>query len=93
MLAHVLLSSNSPLRDFLKKAETTLTEVIFTQRDREEERGWQNRQDHRAKRKGKEDKRRENKGTGEIEITYYVFKRKNIEQRIGKTDFKAQLQY
>lgn len=39
MLAHVLLSSNSPLRDFLREAEATLIEVIFTQRDREEERG------------------------------------------------------
>lgn len=37
-LAHVLLSSNSPLRGFLGEAQATLTEVIITQRDREEER-------------------------------------------------------
>lgn len=37
MLAHVLLSSNSPIPR--KEAESTLTgEVIFSQRDREEER-------------------------------------------------------
>lgn len=97
VLAHVLLSSNSPLCEFLREAEATLTEVIFTQRDREEERigkrmtkqaGSQSKGE-----KGKEKRGREDKGRGEREITYYLFKRKNTEQRTGKTDFKTQLQY
>lgn len=41
--------------------------------------------------KGNEERGREDKGKGETEITYYLFKRKNTEQRIGKTDFKTQL--
>lgn len=38
--------------------------------------------------KGKEERGREDKGRGETEITYYLFKRKNTEQIIGKTDIK-----
>ena len=102
-LAHVLLSSNSPLHSFLREAEATLTgEVIFTQRDREEERRGQRmkkqKQDHRERKrggKGKEGTRRggeERGGEGEEkEIKYYLLKEKNTGQEVRRIDFEAQL--
>lgn len=98
-LAQVLLSSNSPLHSFLREAEATLTgEVIFTQRDREEERRGQRmqkqKQDHRQRKKrgkgqGGEGKRGE--GREEKEIKYYLLKEKNTGQEVRRTDFEAQL--